>query len=887
MSGGKPVIFFDLETTGLDTRNCDIIQLAAISGGHSFNRYMVPAAPICETAMQLTGFNVQNGALFWHNTAMPTVTLHEALTSFLTFLRSFRSPVLLAAHNGKRFDVPILTRVLRSCSLLDDFERLGTSYLDTLLLVRDLFRLESYSQKSLVQLFLGKDYDAHNALEDVKALQELYRRWNPNPESKSGGKPVIFFDLETTGLDGNCDIIQLAAVSGGRSFNRYMVPAAPICETAMQLTGFSVQNGALFWHNTAMPTVTLHEALTSFLTFLRSFQSPVLLAAHNGKQFDVPILTRALRSCSLLDEFEGLGTRYLDTLLLARDLYRSEKSYSQKSLVQRFLGKDYDAHNALEDVKALQELYRRWNPNPESMSGGKPVIFFDLETTGLDRNCDIIQLAAISGGRSFNRYMVPAAPICETAMQLTGFSVQNGALFRHYTAMPTVTLHEALTSFLTFLRSFRSPVLLAAHNGKQFDVPILTRALRSCSLLDEFERLGTRYLDTLLLARDLFRLENYKQKSLVQLFLGKDYDAHNALEDMSGGKPVIFFDLETTGLGGNCDIIQLAAVSGGRSFNAYMVPAAPISAKAMQLTGFSVQNGALFQHYTAMPTVTLYEALTSFLTFLRSFRSPVVLAAHNGKRFDVPILTRALWNCSLLDDFERLGTSYLDTLLLARDLFRLESYSQKSLVQLFLGKDYDAHNALGDVKALQDLYMCWNPNPESLNTRNCDIIQLAAISGGRSFNTYMVPTAPICETAMQLTGFNVQNGALFWHYTAMPTVTLHEALTSFLTFLRSFRPPVLLAAHNGKYFDVPILTRALRSCSLLDDFERLGTSYLDTLLLARDLFRAEKSYSQKSLVQRFLGKDYDAHNALEDVKALQELYRRWDRNPESLIRCMF
>ena len=98
---------------------------------------------------------------------------------------------------------------------------------------------------------------------------------------------------------------------------------------------------------------------------------------------------------------------------------------------------------------------------------------------------------------------------------------------------------------------------------------------------------------------------------------------------------------------------------------------------------------------------------------------------------------------------------------------------------------------------------------------------------------------------------------------------------------------MLLAAHNGKHFDVPILRRVLWKCFLLEEFERLGTSYLDTLLLARDLYRSEKSYSQKSLVQRFLGKDYDAHNALEDVYSLQELYMCWNPDPQSLIQCMF
>ncbi|XP_030221846.1 uncharacterized protein LOC115550712 isoform X2 [Gadus morhua] len=134
----------------------------------------------------------------------------------------------------------------------------------------------------------------------------------------SGGKTVVFFDLETTGLETwRCEIIQLAAISGERTFNVYMMPEIAIDRGAAEVTGFSVRDGALLLQGTAVPTVTLTEALTSFLDFLQSLEQPVLLAAHGARRFDKPVLDRALLRCSLTRQFQQLGSRYLDTFLLS------------------------------------------------------------------------------------------------------------------------------------------------------------------------------------------------------------------------------------------------------------------------------------------------------------------------------------------------------------------------------------------------------------------------------------------------------------------------------------------------------------------------------------------------------------------------------------------
>lgn len=184
MADGKIIVFFDLETTGLDTSICDIIQLAAVCEERVFNKYTLPRRPLTQSATQVTGFSVSPDGLLLHGDPVETIPIYDLLTSFIDFLRSFRRPVVLAAHNVKRFDAPVLTRVLRQYSLQQQFQQVVSGFLDTYLLSKNMFpHLNRFSQESLVWHFLRQSYNAHNAVEDAKMLQELYKVWRPDQEN--------------------------------------------------------------------------------------------------------------------------------------------------------------------------------------------------------------------------------------------------------------------------------------------------------------------------------------------------------------------------------------------------------------------------------------------------------------------------------------------------------------------------------------------------------------------------------------------------------------------------------------------------------------------------------------------------------------------------------
>lgn len=167
----------------------------------------------------------------------------------------------------------------------------------------------------------------------------------------------------------------------------------------------------------------------------------------------------------------------------------------------------------------------------------------------------------------------------------------------------------------------------------------------------------------------------------------------------------------------------------------------------------------------------------------------------------------------------------------------------------------------------------------------CDLIQLSARCGERTFNIYTLPRIALTKSATRITGFTVKSDHLFLRGDPVMTSPLAEALTSFITFLRSFCHPVLLAAHNALRFDAPVLARVLRKCSLQHDFHQVVCGFLDTFLLSKDLFPGLGSYSQENMVRHFLGKTYNAHNAVEDARMLQELYKEWNPSWHNILRC--
>lgn len=169
----------------------------------------------------------------------------------------------------------------------------------------------------------------------------------------------------------------------------------------------------------------------------------------------------------------------------------------------------------------------------------------------------------------------------------------------------------------------------------------------------------------------------------------------------------------------------------------------------------------------------------------------------------------------------------------------------------------------------------------------CDIIQVSAICENKVFNAYTVPSHALHMGVTDVTGFTVHDGNLFRHGVWMPTIPLLDALTGFIDYLCTFRHPILLVAHNARCFDALVLTRVLRQFVLQQQrFQQVVCGFLDTLKLSKNVFPDLTRYSQEYLVSHFLRKTYDAHNAEEDARMLQELFYTWNCSKTDISRCI-
>lgn len=158
----------------------DIIQIAAQYDDVTFCRYVVPERGyIPRFITDLTGISFKDGNMFSNGVKVTCCNKESALREFIDFLPENS---LLCAHNGFKFDVPILIQDMRDCDLLNTMQGKVKGLLDTLLLAKETYPDRTgkgkggHSQEGLVKDILNETYAAHNALDDVKALSKLYTK---------------------------------------------------------------------------------------------------------------------------------------------------------------------------------------------------------------------------------------------------------------------------------------------------------------------------------------------------------------------------------------------------------------------------------------------------------------------------------------------------------------------------------------------------------------------------------------------------------------------------------------------------------------------------------------------------------------------------------------
>lgn len=165
------------------------------------------------------------------------------------------------------------------------------------------------------------------------------------------------------------------------------------------------------------------------------------------------------------------------------------------------------------------------------------------------------------------------------------------------------------------------------------------------------------------------------------------------------------FDLETTSLSDTCEIIQISAANFdfSETFDQYVLPVGPISASASKVNGITKINDKMFLRSRPIECVDIVSSLGSFGSWLYKLGQEVVLVGHNANTFDSKHLWRVIENNGVGESFPN-WAGFIDTLPLFRKLYPNEtSHKQESIFALIIGGVYNAHNALGDVKALIEM----------------------------------------------------------------------------------------------------------------------------------------------------------------------------------------
>ncbi len=160
----RPLVFFDLETTGLDTKTARIVEIAMIKlfpdqKTDSFLTLVNPEMPIPPDATNIHGIN--------NFDVMDKPTFKEIAVDVISIIKNSD----LAGYNLVSYDVPILKNELERADVSYSFE--NTKIID----VMTIFKLKERRDLSAAyRFYCQKELEgAHSALKDTQATLEIFK----------------------------------------------------------------------------------------------------------------------------------------------------------------------------------------------------------------------------------------------------------------------------------------------------------------------------------------------------------------------------------------------------------------------------------------------------------------------------------------------------------------------------------------------------------------------------------------------------------------------------------------------------------------------------------------------------------------------------------------
>ncbi|MCR4602978.1 MAG: 3'-5' exonuclease [Prevotella sp.] len=157
-------------------------------------------------------------------------------------------------------------------------------------------------------------------------------------------RPLVVFDLETTGLDLVKDrIIQISLIkvqpSGEEERDNYLVnPERHIPPLITQLTGFSDED--------VKDAPTFKELAPKLAKLFAGCD----FAGYNSNNFDIPLLAEEFLRAGI--DFDFSKTRFIDACVIFRKMEKRNLAAAYKFYCGRNMEDDFTAHRADEDTEA-------------------------------------------------------------------------------------------------------------------------------------------------------------------------------------------------------------------------------------------------------------------------------------------------------------------------------------------------------------------------------------------------------------------------------------------------------------------------------------------------------------------------------------------------------
>lgn len=169
-----------------------------------------------------------------------------------------------------------------------------------------------------------------------------------NPVFESLTRPLVFFDLETTGVDPQTDrIVEFAAIrilpkskGSWSDFTMLVNPGCPIPPAATEVHGITDAD--------VEGCQTFAEAVDLIYGYIEGAD----LAGFNVRRFDVPLLQAELARCGKSLDFKSL--RIIDSC----DIFHKREPRTLEGALMFYCNEKHnDAHKALADVKATIRVF--------------------------------------------------------------------------------------------------------------------------------------------------------------------------------------------------------------------------------------------------------------------------------------------------------------------------------------------------------------------------------------------------------------------------------------------------------------------------------------------------------------------------------------------------